>query len=38
MAHLLILGQGYTAARLAALLRSKGWQVSGTSRDGRDGT
>jgi nucleoside-diphosphate-sugar epimerase len=38
MATLLILGAGYTASRLAAALRARGWQVTGTSRDGRDGT
>lgn len=38
MARLLILGLGYTATRLAARLRALGWQVTGTTRDGRDGT
>ncbi len=38
MSHLLIFGQGYTASRLAARARTAGWQVTGTTRDGRDGT
>ena len=36
--RLLILGMGYTATRLAARLRSDGWEVIGTTRDGRGGT
>ncbi|MDB5705152.1 MAG: NAD(P)-dependent oxidoreductase [Sphingomonas bacterium] len=35
---LLVFGLGYTASALAARLRTKGWAVTGTSRDGRDGT
>lgn len=38
MPALLILGLGYTAARLADRLRRDGWSVAGTTRDGRDGT
>lgn len=38
MARLLIFGMGYTAAHLAARLRSAGWHVVGTNRDGRDGS
>jgi len=36
MTRLLIFGLGYTAQAIAA--RLEGWQVAGTSRDGRDGT
>ena len=38
MPHLLILGLGYTATRIAAAAEAKGWTVTGTSRDGRAGT
>src|SRR3546814_18006274 len=38
MSRLLIFGLGYTAARLAARLRGEGWQVVGTTRDGRGET
>jgi nucleoside-diphosphate-sugar epimerase len=38
MSHLFIFGKGYTASRLAARVRSAGWQVTGTTRDGREGT
>ena len=38
MPALLILGLGYTASRLADRLRATGWTVTGTTRDGRDGT
>lgn len=38
MARMLIFGLGYTAARLATRLRAEGWAVSGTTRDGREGT
>jgi nucleoside-diphosphate-sugar epimerase len=38
MRHLLIFGLGYTASRLATRLRADGWQVTGTSREGRHGT
>ena len=36
--RLLIFGLGYTAERIATALATKGWHVTGTSRDGRDGT
>ncbi len=32
MAHILILGMGYTASRLAARLRGQGWHVTGVRR------
>jgi nucleoside-diphosphate-sugar epimerase len=38
MSRLLVLGLGYTASRLAARLRGEGWRVTGTTRDGREGT
>lgn len=38
MSRILIFGLGYTARRLAERLRADGWQVTGTTRDGRDGT
>ncbi len=38
MARLLIFGLGYTAQALATRLISDGWAVTGTSRDGRQGT
>ena len=38
MPHLLILGLGYTATRLATCLRAEGWTVDGTTRDGREVT
>ncbi|TPG41114.1 NAD(P)-dependent oxidoreductase [Sphingomonas koreensis] len=38
MARLLIFGLGYTATHLADRLRGEGWQVGGTTRDGRGGT
>jgi len=38
MPHLLILGLGYSAGRIAAAVRASGWTVTGTSRDGRAGT
>ncbi|MEY4271006.1 MAG: hypothetical protein RLZZ58_2222, partial [Pseudomonadota bacterium] len=38
MAKLLIFGMGYTAARLAERLTARGWDVTGTTRDGRGGT
>lgn len=34
MAHLLIFGLGYTAARIAAAMRAQGWQVSATGSAG----
>ena len=30
--HMLILGMGYTASRLAARLRGEGWEVTGVRR------
>jgi nucleoside-diphosphate-sugar epimerase len=38
MSRLLVLGLGYTAGRIAARLAGEGWHVTGTTRDGRDGT
>ncbi|WP_188235887.1 SDR family NAD(P)-dependent oxidoreductase [Sphingopyxis sp. LK2115] len=38
MSHMLIFGMGYAAGHLAHRLRARGWQVTGTTRDGRDGT
>jgi len=38
MPTMLIFGLGYSAGRIAAGLRARGWQVVGTSRSGRDGT
>lgn len=38
MPTLLIFGMGYSAGVLAALLRTRGWDVIGTSRTARDGT
>ena len=38
MSRLLILGQGYAASVIAQQLVARGWQVTGTTRDGRDGT
>ena len=38
MTSMVIFGMGYTAARLAEALRSQGWAVVGTTRDGRGGT
>ena len=35
MGHMLIFGMGYAAGRLAERLRARGWQVTGTTRDGR---
>jgi nucleoside-diphosphate-sugar epimerase len=36
--RLLIFGLGYTAERIAAALVARHWHVTGTSRDGRNGT
>jgi nucleoside-diphosphate-sugar epimerase len=36
--RLLILGRGYTASRIGAALMARGWDVTGMTRDGRDGT
>jgi nucleoside-diphosphate-sugar epimerase len=38
MPRLLVFGLGYTSNRLAGRLVAEGWQVTGTSRDGRPGT
>lgn len=38
MSHLLIFGLGYTASHLAQRLTARGWAVTATTRDGRDGT
>ncbi len=38
MSRLLVFGMGYVASALAARLTRAGWQVTGTTRDGRDGT
>lgn len=38
MPRLLVFGLGYTASTLAVRLAREGWQVIGTSRDGRPGT
>jgi len=35
MGQMLIFGMGYTASHLAARLRARGWDVAGTTRDGR---
>jgi nucleoside-diphosphate-sugar epimerase len=35
MGQLLIFGMGYAASHLAARLRARGWDVTGTTRDGR---
>lgn len=37
-ARLLILGRGYTAGRFGAAMAARGWDVTGVTRDGRDGT
>ena len=38
MPNMLIFGMGYSAARVANQLQTRGWGVVGTSRKGRDGT
>ena len=38
MSRLFIFGLGYAASHLAARLRAEGWQVAGTTRDGRGST
>lgn len=38
MSKLLIFGLGYTAARFAGRMAARGWEVTGTTRDGRGGT
>ncbi|MEI4505404.1 SDR family oxidoreductase [Sphingopyxis sp. CCNWLW253] len=37
MGQMLIFGMGYAASHLAGRLRARGWEVTGTTRDGRDG-
>jgi hypothetical protein len=34
MAHLLIFGLGYTAARIASQMQARGWQVTATGSAG----
>ena len=36
MARMLIFGMGYAARHLADRLRARGWEVAGTTRDGRN--
>src|SRR3546814_9824698 len=38
MAHMLIFGMGYAAGHLAGRLRARGWDVAGTTTDGRAGS
>lgn len=38
MAQMLIFGMGYAASHLADRLRARGWEVTGTTRDGRAGS
>jgi len=38
MSKLLIFGLGYTASRFADRMEARGWEVSGTTRDGRSGS
>ena len=38
MGQMLIFGMGYAAGRLADRLRARGWEVAGTTRDGRGGS
>ncbi|AJA07832.1 NAD-dependent epimerase/dehydratase [Sphingopyxis fribergensis] len=38
MGQMLIFGMGYAASHLADRLRARGWEVAGTTRDGRDGS
>ncbi|ALJ14617.1 Rossmann-fold NAD(P)-binding domain-containing protein [Sphingopyxis macrogoltabida] len=38
MAHMLIFGMGYAASHLAGRLQARGWEVLGTTRDGRGDT
>ena len=38
MGQMLIFGMGYAARHLAARLEARGWDVVGTTRDGREGT
>ena len=38
MTHLLIFGLGYTSTHLARRLEARGWDITGTTRDGRSGS
>lgn len=38
MGQMLIFGMGYAASHLAGRLRARGWEVAGTTRDGREGS
>src|SRR3546814_12376288 len=38
MSNMLIFGMGYAASHLAERLRARGWDVAGTTRDGRAGS
>jgi len=38
MGQMLIFGMGYAASHLAGRLRARGWDVMGTTRDGREGS
>lgn len=38
MSQMLIFGMGYAASHLADRLRARGWDVAGTTQDGRDGS
>lgn len=38
MGQMLIFGMGYTASHLANRLRARGWEVTGTTQDGREGS
>ncbi len=38
MAKMLIFGMGYAAGHLAARLAARGWEVAGTTQDGRNGS
>ncbi|RYD39431.1 MAG: SDR family NAD(P)-dependent oxidoreductase, partial [Sphingomonadales bacterium] len=38
MGQMLIFGMGYAASHLAGRLRARGWDVTGTTRDGRGGS
>ncbi|MBL8649623.1 MAG: SDR family NAD(P)-dependent oxidoreductase [Sphingopyxis sp.] len=38
MGHMLIFGLGYAGGHLAERLTARGWQVTGTTQDGRNGT
>ena len=38
MGQMLIFGMGYAASHLAGRLRARGWEVTGTTQNGRDGS